>query len=570
MAKEAKRKALRKRAGGTSKWEGLQAMGGTAFDARALALESLRFCLREEAGRAAEWYNDDVQLGASIGAACSVRQACAAWPSGHKTLLRLAACTSVQLMQLAELDLTAAAAQGHVSPGVGGALAVLVASSTALRHLRVGGGAIGVEGVAPLALVLRRNSSLLSLALDGQPLPLRSEQQPPHGHAARWAAAAMFEREQANLSRMNLGPLSAVVLGSLLEGNTALRSLNLYRNKLMRIGGVARALSESSSALTSLDLAHNQLGPAAGFELAVALQSNMALTAVSLYSNYVGEGAAAALWASARRHPQLLELSLVSNGISVQAREILRESTYTYTYTYMHIHIHMHMHMHMHMHTHMHIHMQARETLRESVAEWLAARGLLQCSSASAAEVREGKGSFHLLLDGRDKPRLTADGVSRDVASGLAEKSAEQPKPPEGAADLALGKRAWASAEEGPALGAANAVDGSPRTRWASGHDTAPVIMHAWYPQWLAVDLGQEQQVRQVRVTWEDAYAVCYEIQGRTSDAQEWVTLNEVDAAWPGEVVSAVPSGCVARELRVRCLRRGTEFGYSIRQLAVY
>ena len=52
--------------------------------------------------------------------------------------------------------------------------------------------------------------------------------------------------------------------------------------------------------------------------------------------------------------------------------------------------------------------------------------------------------------------------------------------------------------------------------------------------------------------------------------ADEWKTLNEVDNAWPGEVVSSVPHGTVARQVRVRCLRRGTEFGYSIRRLEVY
>ena len=80
LARAVKTKALRKRAGGSSKWEGLHLMGGDEVDARALALETLRFCLREEGGRASEWYNDDAQLGASIGAACSARQACAAWP----------------------------------------------------------------------------------------------------------------------------------------------------------------------------------------------------------------------------------------------------------------------------------------------------------------------------------------------------------------------------------------------------------------------------------------------------------------------------------------------------------
>ena len=243
LARAVKTKALRKRAGGSSKWEGLHLMGGDEVDARALALETLRFCLREEGGRASEWYNDDAQLGASIGAACSARQACAAWPAGHMKLLRIASCSTRELMQLAELDLTSAAAQGQVGPGVGGALAVLVASSKALRRLDVGGSAIGKEGAAALAIALRRNRTLTSIALDGHPLPLRHVDS-PH--------TSMFEKEQVSLSRMGLGPLSAVIVGTLLEGNSTLRSLNLYRNQLVNISGLARALSEATSALISL------------------------------------------------------------------------------------------------------------------------------------------------------------------------------------------------------------------------------------------------------------------------------------------------------------------------------
>ena len=141
---------------------GLHLMGGDGWT-RVPSLETLRFCLREE-NRASEWYNDDAQLGASIGAACSARQACSAWPARHMKLLRIASCSTRELMQLAELDLTSAAAQGQVGAGVGGALAVLVARSKALRRLDVGGSAIGKDGAAA-CIALRRNRTLTSIAL---------------------------------------------------------------------------------------------------------------------------------------------------------------------------------------------------------------------------------------------------------------------------------------------------------------------------------------------------------------------------------------------------------------------
>ena len=46
--------------------------------------------------------------------------------------------------------------------------------------------------------------------------------------------------------------------------------------------------------------------------------------------------------------------------------------------------------------------------------------------------------------------------------------------------------------------------------------------------------------------------------------------LADVDTAWAGEVVTALPDGCVARQLRLHCQRRGTEFGYSVFKLSVY
>ena len=79
-----------------------------------------------------------------------------------------------------------------------------------------------------------------------------------------------------------------------------------------------------------------------------------------------------------------------------------------------------------------------------------------------------------------------------------------------GPANLALNKPALASAienEDFATYNAGRAVDGDMSTRWAAG---------AAGEQWWAVDLGSVQDVGQVRLNWEAAYAAGYEI--RTSN----------------------------------------------------
>ncbi|KAL1496781.1 hypothetical protein AB1Y20_014369 [Prymnesium parvum] len=361
----------------TARWDALQRLcaGGAApVGARQLALASLRLLLHEESSREAEYYNDDAQLGASIGAACRARQALASWPEGYRKLLRLTKLHPSQLLRLGELDLRPHAAA--VGAAVGGALAVLVGSSAALRRLDVRGGALGKEGATPLALSLRHNRSLTSIALDGQPLPLRSIMED----------SLLFEREEIDLSRKDFGPLSALVIGTLLQGNTTVQSLLLYRNKLEDVAALAQALSEPACALRQVDLSHCRLRPASGHAISLALRTNVSLASLRLSNNDLGAEAAAALLAAAQVHPRLEELELLANGISAEVgrrgegggawrlweADLLPPPV-----------------------------LQKRAEMRQSLTGWLKERGLYRCSITSAEAV--GRLPIKLLLEANDE-----------------------------------------------------------------------------------------------------------------------------------------------------------------------
>ena len=63
---------------------------------------------------------------------------------------------------------------------------------------------------------------------------------------------------------------------------------------------------------------------------------------------------------------------------------------------------------------------------------------------------------------------------------------------------------------------AGNAGDGNANSYWESQNNA--------FPQWLQVDLGSSQQICQVSLTWEAAYATAFQIQV-SADATTWTTI---------------------------------------------
>ncbi len=125
--------------------------------------------------------------------------------------------------------------------------------------------------------------------------------------------------------------------------------------------------------------------------------------------------------------------------------------------------------------------------------------------------------------------------------------------------DLARGRAARASSQENAGLGAENAVDGDPKTRWGSAHKDG---------EWIEVDLGDVYTVTRAVLVWENARATDYDI-AVSADGEKWTTAASVRGGKGGtETVELKPSA--ARKLRVKGLRRNTGYGISLFSLSVY
>ena len=103
-------------------------------------------------------------------------------------------------------------------------------------------------------------------------------------------------------------------------------------------------------------------------------------------------------------------------------------------------------------------------------------------------------------------------------------------------------------------------MDGDAGTRWASASGIDP--------SWITVDLGTSRLVSSVVLAWENAYASAYEI--RTSnDNSTWTTVAAQTAGVGGTETLTLPTGTVARYVRMFGQRRGTGYGYSLFEFKV-
>lgn len=103
------------------------------------------------------------------------------------------------------------------------------------------------------------------------------------------------------------------------------------------------------------------------------------------------------------------------------------------------------------------------------------------------------------------------------------------------------------------------AVDGDPGTRWASEWKDG---------QWLRIDLGEPQLIKRVTLDWERAYGKAYRVE-LSDDGTNWRTAWSTTTG-DGGLDTVQFSGTTARHLRVFGVTRGTEWGYSLREVGVY
>jgi len=127
-----------------------------------------------------------------------------------------------------------------------------------------------------------------------------------------------------------------------------------------------------------------------------------------------------------------------------------------------------------------------------------------------------------------------------------------------GGKNLAKGGTATASSHT-DGRDASYAFDGDDQsTRWESEWAS---------PQWLKVDLGAEQKIGAVRLVWEPAYAKGYTIEVSNDDASYTAvaTVTDGDGATDEVLFDAVN----ARYVRITCTEKGSQFSYSLYEMAV-
>ena len=128
-----------------------------------------------------------------------------------------------------------------------------------------------------------------------------------------------------------------------------------------------------------------------------------------------------------------------------------------------------------------------------------------------------------------------------------------------GTTNVALNKTATASSYENQtAYPASAAVDGNTGTRWSSAFSD---------PQWLEVDLGSSQNICQVGLDWEAAYAKAFQIQV-SADNTNWTTIYSTTTGTGGNQTLSV-SG-TGRYIRMYGTARATPYGYSLWEFQVF
>ncbi len=125
--------------------------------------------------------------------------------------------------------------------------------------------------------------------------------------------------------------------------------------------------------------------------------------------------------------------------------------------------------------------------------------------------------------------------------------------------NIAYMKAVTASSEESAENVATYAVDADGNTRWSSSYADE---------QNLIVDLGSEKKVSSFKIAWEDAYASQYQIQV-SNDNSTWTTVYENYNATGGTQTINI-SSTTARYVKIYCIKRATEYGFSIYEFEIY
>jgi hypothetical protein len=125
--------------------------------------------------------------------------------------------------------------------------------------------------------------------------------------------------------------------------------------------------------------------------------------------------------------------------------------------------------------------------------------------------------------------------------------------------NLALNRPVYASSVQSSQYPAKYADDGNLNTRWSSTFSNS---------QWIYVDLGKTYNISEVKLNWEMAYAKAYKIQTST-DAKHWTTIYTTSTG-KGGISTLTGLKGTGRYVRMDGTKRGTQWGYSLWEMAVY
>ena len=127
-----------------------------------------------------------------------------------------------------------------------------------------------------------------------------------------------------------------------------------------------------------------------------------------------------------------------------------------------------------------------------------------------------------------------------------------------GTNNIAVSQPSAASSLESSSYPAAAAFDGDITSRWSSAFSD---------PQWIEVDLGSVQNLARVRLIWEYAFALSYDVQLST-DNTTWTNVYGTTNG-PGSINDLAVLGA-GRYVRMYAAERATPYGDSLWEFEVY
>ncbi|RXZ82950.1 DUF1533 domain-containing protein [Paenibacillaceae bacterium] len=167
-------------------------------------------------------------------------------------------------------------------------------------------------------------------------------------------------------------------------------------------------------------------------------------------------------------------------------------------------------------------------------------------------QVTENNGKLNFILGNVSGPVAPHQIYLDDVT--LSETAEEVPNVNNSLANVALNKPATASSGN-----ASLAFDGNAATRWESIFNDS---------EFIEVDLGHTYTIDHIRLNWETAYGKGYKIDVKTEQG-DWTTVFTTAHGSGGvEELRFLPED--ARHVRLTGIKRGTDFGYSLYEFAVF